>query len=111
MTKFIIPKPVLNEQYLIIPKEKAQILLKRWKDITTISNERKYPFAVKYNQSIYARMYGGYGTVMDGVVPGTEAYFNQPVPPGANSLMGNKVTMTPKQYVQIKKNRIKIKTK
>jgi len=100
-------KPVLNEQYLIIPKEKAQILLKRWKDITTITNERKYPFAVKYNQTIYARMYGGYGTVMDGVVPGTEAYFNQPVPPGANSLMGNKVTMTPKQYVQIKEKQNK----
>ena len=95
-------KPVLNEQYLIIPKEDAQTLLKGWRDITTITNERRYPFAIKVNQSIYARMYGGYGTVMDGVVPGTEEYFNQPVPPGANSLMGNKVTMTPKQYVQIK---------
>ena len=95
-------KPVLNEQYLIIPKEDAQTLLKGWRDITTITNERRYPFAIKVNQSIYARMYGGYGTVMDGVVPGTEEYFNQPVPPGANSLMGNTVTMTPKQYVQIK---------
>ena len=95
-------KPVLNEQYLIIPKEDAQTLLKGWRDITTITNERRYPFAIKVNQSIYARMYGGYGTASGGVVPGTEAYFNQPVPPDANSLMGNKVTMTPKQYVQIK---------
>ena len=100
-------KPIFNEEYLIIPKEEAQILLKRWKDITTITNERKYPFAVKYNQSILARMYGGYGTASGGVVPGTEAYFNQPVPPGANSLMGNEVTMTPKQYVQIKEKQNK----
>ena len=102
-------KPVLNEQYLIIPKEDAQKLLKGWRDITTITNERTYPFAVKVNQSIYARMYGGYGTASGGVVPGTEAYFNQPVPPDANSLMGNKVTMTPKQYVQIKEKQNKEK--
>ena len=102
-------KPVLNEKYLIIPKEDAQKLLKGWRDITTITNERRFPFAVKVNQSIYARMYGGYGTASGGVVPGTEAYFNQPVPPDANSLMGNKVTMTPKQYVQIKEKQKKEK--
>ena len=88
-------KPLVNEEYFIIPKEEALKELAKWKDITKTTSERWYPYNKKKNEMIYATIYGGYGTSQGGAPPGTEGYFNKSFPPDSNSSMGS--ATTPKQ--------------
>ena len=98
----IYVKPVINEQYFILPKDQALKELSSWRDITKTNNERRYPFYLKVNKMIYAKVYGGYGTPAPSnddasitVNPGTKEYFENAFPPNSNSVMGN--ALTPKQ--------------
>jgi hypothetical protein len=45
-------KPLINEQYFIIPKDQALKELAKWRDITKTTNERTYPFHKKINKAI-----------------------------------------------------------
>ena len=98
----IYVKPVINEQYFILPKDQALKELSRWRDITKTNNERRYPFYKKINKMIYAKVYGGYGSPAPSqndasiiVNPGTKGYFEKAFPPNSNSVMGD--ALTPKQ--------------
>ena len=88
-------KPIVNEQYFIIPKDQALKQLAKWKDITQTTNERRYQNFKKHNTMISAMVYGGYGTSQGGAPPGTEGYFNKKFPPNSNTSMGS--ATTPKQ--------------
>ena len=88
-------KPIVNEQYFILPKDQALKELSKWKDITQTNSDRWYPHFKKVNTMILAKVYGGYGTSQGGAPPGTEEYFNKSFPPNSNSVMGS--ASTPKQ--------------
>ena len=85
-------KPLVNEQYFIIPKDQALKELSRLRDITIPTNIRKYQNAKKVNTMILAKVYGGYGTSQGGEPPGTEGYFNKSFPPNSNTAMGSATT-------------------
>ena len=85
-------KPLVNEQYFIIPKDQALKELAKWKDITQTKSDRWYPHFKKVNTSILSKVYGGYGTSQGGAPPGTEGYFNKSFPPNSNSAMGSATT-------------------
>ena len=89
-------KPLVNEQYFIIPKEEALQKLSKWRDITQTTSERKYPYYQKINKSIYAQVYGGYGEDTGGVLPGTKEYYETKFPGGANLARGG-IAMSPKE--------------
>ena len=85
-------KPLVNEEYFIIPKDQALKELSRLRDITKTTNERTYQNDKKINTMILAKVYGGYGTSQGGAPPGTEGYFNKSFPPNSNSAMGSATT-------------------
>jgi len=89
-------KPLVNEQYFIIPKEEALKKLSGWRDITQTTSERKYPYYQKINKAIYAQVYGGYGEDTGGVLPGTKEYYETEFPGGANLARGG-IAMSPKE--------------
>ena len=85
-------KPLVNEEYFIIPKDQALKELSRLRDITKTTNERTYQNNKKVNTMILSKVYGGYGTSQGGAPPGTEGYFNKSFPPNSNSAMGSATT-------------------